>query len=238
MEAPNDSLDSKVQQLAAEWLPDARALLAEIIRIPADYVDRPASEGGDPSCGLSNHEGPRLEYLKRRIIELGAVERPEDIGFDTFGNLVWTVQDRADGIPEDQKTVIYLDGHTDTVKALRPRWLEAIGGGIDAYDGLTNLDSVNEDFLRSELGHIPERSEWDHVLFGRGSADQLGGVVCQVMATRIALALKSQGSLKGVIVRSYATVCEEDNDGAGPMYLMRNELPGKGPEFVPDVLIL
>ncbi|HMM35283.1 MAG TPA: hypothetical protein PKA62_11195, partial [Thermoanaerobaculia bacterium] len=46
------------------------------------------------------------------------------------------------------------------------------------------------------------------------------------------------GALRGAIVRSYATVCEEDNDGAGPMYLHREVFPTAGPEVVPDVVIL
>ena len=58
------------------------------------------------------------------IVEIGAVRRPEDVGFDAFGNLVWTVEDPADGIPATDKRVIYFDGHTDTVKALRPAWHE------------------------------------------------------------------------------------------------------------------
>ena len=35
----------------------------------------------------------------------------------------------------EDKTIVYWDGHTDTVQALRPRWIEAIGGGIDARAG-------------------------------------------------------------------------------------------------------
>jgi acetylornithine deacetylase/succinyl-diaminopimelate desuccinylase-like protein len=33
-------------------------------------------------------------------------------------------------------------------------------------------------------------------------------------------------------------VAEEDNDGGGPMYLMRRALPGAGPARIPDVLVL
>ena len=238
MSEQNTQLDRAISELARAYLPDAVALLKEVIRIPADYVDRPPCDGGDPLCGLSNHEGPRLEVLREAIIRLGAVERPEDVGFDGFGNLVWTVQDRTDGVPPAEKTVVYLDGHSDTVKALRTRWLEAIGGGIDAYDGATGKGSIDYEFLRSELGHLPPEDQWEHLVFGRGAADQLGGVVCQVMATRIALALRAEGALRGVIIRSYATVAEEDNDGGGPMYLMRHTLPGAPPDLVPDVIIL
>ena len=231
-------MDSKITALAQKYRPLAVEILEEAIRIPADYVDIPVSDGGDPLCGLSNHEGPRLEYLRAKIVEVGAVERPEDVGFDGFGNLVWTVQDADDGIPAAEKVVIFLDGHTDTVAALRPRWIEAIGGGIDAYDGLTDPSKVDKDFLKSELGWLPPEDEWEHLVFGRGSADQLSGVVSQIIATKVMLECKADGALRGVIVRSYGTACEEDNDGCGPMYVFREELPGAPPERIPDVVVL
>jgi putative selenium metabolism hydrolase len=231
-------MDRRISQLALAYRPLAEEILKEAVRIPADYVDRPAGEGGDPLCGLSNHEGPRLEYLRRRILEIGAAASPSDAGFDAFGNLVWTVEDTDDGIPREEKTVVYMDGHTDTVQPLRHRWKEAIGGGIDAYLGLTDPTRVDRDFLFRELGHLPPESEWRHLVWGRGAADQLAGVVSQIVATKILLEMKDAGALRGVIVRSYGTVAEEDNDGGGPMYLMRDVFPSAGPEIIPDVVIL
>jgi hypothetical protein len=144
-------LEEKIVVAARECLPLAVELLSEAIRIPADYVDLSAADGGDPSCGLSNHEGPRLEYFRRRIAELGAVDSPDDVRFDDFGNLWWTVQDPDDGVAADEKTVVYLDGHTDTVQPLRSRWQEAIGGGIDAYDGLVDA---------ARIRYWPPRCSW------------------------------------------------------------------------------
>jgi len=230
-------LDERVAELSQRYLPLATEILRECIRIPADYVDRPIDEGGDPACGLSNHEGPRLEYLKQTIIDIGAVRSATDVDFDEYGNLVWTVNDPQDGIDPDEKRVVYFDGHTDTVQALRSAWREKLGG-IDAYDGLTDPAAVDREFIRSELGHLPPDDEWDQLVFGRGSADQLGGVVSQVLATKIALELAPEGALRGVIVRAYATACEEDNDGAGPMYLMKEVLPGAAPAMIPDVVVL
>jgi len=232
------SLDTRVAELAAKYLPLAVEMLKEVVRIPADYVNKAPDQGGDPLCGLSNHEKPRLEYLRNKIIEIKAVRRPEDVWFDDFGNLVWMVEDTSDGVAAKDKKVIYLDGHSDTVRALRGQWLEKIGGGIDAYNGLTDAKKVNKDFLKSQLGYLPPEEEWDHVLFGRGSADQLGGVVAEAIATKILLELAPEGALKGAIIRAYATACEEDNDGAGPLHIVRNVLPGAGPELVPDVVIL
>ncbi len=232
------SLDDQVAELAARYRPLAAKVLKEAIRIPADYVDRAPKEGGDPLCGLSNHEGPRLEYLRRALVEIGAVRRPEDASFDEYGNLVWVVQDEGDGIPSRDKRVIYMDGHTDTVQALRPQWRQKLGGTIDAYEGLIDPGRVDRAALRDVLGYLPPDNEWEHLLFGRGAADQLSGVVAQIVATKILLELIPAGALRGAIVRSYGTAAEEDNDGAGPMYLMGKVLPGAPPALIPDVVIL
>jgi acetylornithine deacetylase/succinyl-diaminopimelate desuccinylase-like protein len=62
--------------------------------------------------------------------------------------------------------------------------------------------------------------------------------VSQIVATKILLELASEGALRGVIVRSYATAAEEDNDGGGPLHLMGHVLPKAPPELVPDVVVL
>jgi acetylornithine deacetylase/succinyl-diaminopimelate desuccinylase-like protein len=232
------SLDDQVAELAARYRRLAAKILKEAIRIPADYVDRPAEEGGDPLCGLSNHEGPRLEYLRRTLLEIGAVRRKEDAFFDEYGNLVWVVEDEGDGVPRAQKRVIYMDGHTDTVQALRSQWREKLNGAIDPYDGLIDPGRLTGSALRDALGYLPPEKEWGHLLFGRGSTDQLSGVVAQMLATKILLELVPAGALSGAIVRSYGTAAEEDNDGAGPLYIMGKVLPGAPPELIPDVVIL
>ena len=231
------TLDARIAELAAKYLPLAKEILAEAIRIPADYVDKPLEKGGDPLCGTSNHEQPRLEYLRKKIVEIKAVRKPEDVFFDGFGNLVWHVEDPNDGIPAAQKKVVYIDGHTDTVKPLRAQWKEKVVGA-DCFDGLVDASKLNKEFLKKELGWTPPETEWDNLLFGRGSADQLGGVISAVIATKILVELTGEGALRGAIVRSYGTACEEDNDGAGPMYLNREVFPTAGPEVVPDVVIL
>ena len=168
------NLDQKISSLSAKYLPLAEEILKEAIRIPADYVDKSVDQGGDPSCGLSNHEGPRLKYLKKRIVEINAVRAPEDVWFDDYGNLVWTVKDPNDGIPDSEKRIIYFDGHTDTVRALRDQWLKKTNGSVDSYDGVLKPNELTRDFLREELGYLPPDEEWDNLIFGRGSADQLG----------------------------------------------------------------
>jgi putative selenium metabolism hydrolase len=231
------NLDVRIAQLAAEYRSLGAEILAEAIRIPADYVDKPIDQGGDPLCGLSNHEGPRLTYLRDKLIEIGGVVDPDDVDFDAYGNLVWHLSDANDPTPARDKKIIYLDGHTDTVKALRDQWKHKIGDGIDAYDG-QGEGQISWDFLEDELGWLPPVSERGNLLFGRGAADQLGGVICQLIASKIMVELIPEGSLRGAIVRSYATAAEEDNDGGGPMYLTRKVLPGAPEEIVPDVVIL
>jgi len=230
------NLDARVAELAAKYRSLAVEMLKEAVRIPADYVDRPVESGGDPHCGTSNHEQPRIEYLRRKIVEIKAVRRPEDVSFDAFGNLVWMVEDPSDNVPAARRKVIYIDGHTDTVRPLRAQWREK--AGLDPFDGMTDPSKVNKAFLKKELGYVPPESEWKHLIFGRGSADQLGGVVAAAIATKILLELAPEGALRGSIVRSYGTVCEEDNDGAGPMFLNRQVFPTAPPEVIPDVVIL
>jgi putative selenium metabolism hydrolase len=231
------TLDQRVAELAARYRPLAVELLREAVRIPADQVDLAADDGGDPLAGLSNHERPRLEMLRDRIVEIGAVRAAADVGFDEFGNLVWTVDDPDDGIEASDRVVIYLDGHSDTVQALRDQWHDKLDGAIDPYHGLVDGARLDHAAVRSQLGYLPPDDEWEHLVFGRGAADQLAGVVSQIVATKILLELAPEGALRGAIVRSHATVAEEDNDGGGPRYLVREVLPG-APALIPDVVIL
>ena len=225
------NLDNRVAELAERYLPLARRVLAEAIRIPADHPD-------DPKCGLSNGEGPRLEYLKQVLIDEGCVAAPDDASFDEFGNLVWTLSDPDDGVAPQDKKVIYWDGHSDTVAALRDQWRSKLGDGVDCYDGLTDGSKLDREALSDQLGWLPPQDQWDHLIFGRGSADQLGGVVSQVVASKILMELRGEGALRGVIIRSYATAAEEDNDGGGPLYIKQHVWPGAGPELIPDAVIL
>ena len=231
------NLDTRIAELAAKYRDLGAEILAEAIRIPADYVDKSVEQGGDPLCGLSNHEGPRLQYLRAKLIEIGAVLSEDDVEFDAYGNLVWHLEEPNDPTPPAEKKIIYLDGHTDTVKALREQWTAKIGGGIDAYNGRGGGE-INWNFLEDELGWLPPEEERNNLLFGRGAADQLSGVISQLIASKIMVELISEGSLRGAVVRSYATAAEEDNDGGGPMYLTRKVLPGAPEEIVPDVVIL
>lgn len=91
--------------------------------------------------------------------------------------------------------MVYFDGHTDTVNALRQQWKQQLGAGIDAYDGMQRPSEVNIDALRKELGYVPPCEDWaKYVVFGRGAADQLCGVIDQIIATKILLELKAEGT--------------------------------------------
>lgn len=245
----SDDLDRRVAELAERYRPLAVAILREAIRIPVDVVELPTEDGGDPQAGLSNHEGGRLLFLHDTIIDVDAVRHADDVWFDEFGNLVWMVRDPYDGVAPEHQRVIYLDGHSDTVQALRPQWHEKLGGAVDPYDGRDDDMPLSPATLAGELGYVPPEDEWEHLVFGRGAADQLAGVVAQIVATKILLELVDEGALTGCTIRAYATAAEEDNDGGGPRHVMRRVLPhgadetlhemdGAGDDLVPDVVIL
>jgi acetylornithine deacetylase/succinyl-diaminopimelate desuccinylase-like protein len=235
--ATTPALDGLIAARAARDLPLAIRILREAIRLPADFVDLPVERGGDPLCGTSNHEGPRIEYLRRTLIEIGGVRDPAHASFDEFGNLTWWIEDPDDPMPRDERRVIWWDGHCDTVRPLRAQWLERTGG-LDPYLGLVEPARLDRGFLRGELGWLPPDAEWPYLLFGRGAADQLGGVVTQLVASRILHELTGEGALRGVIVRGLVTVAEEDDDGAGPRHVVSDVLPGAPPELIPDVVVL
>ena len=230
-------LDARVAELAERYRPLAVQILRAAIRVPAEVVDLPADEGGDPEAGLSNHEQARLALLHAAIVDVRAVQHADDVSIDEFGNLVWVVQDPFDGIAPEHKRVVYFDGHCDTVQALRAQWTAKLHGTVDAYDGAGTIPP-DPAALREQLGWVPPDDEWHHLVFGRGAADQLAGVVAQIVATKILLELVPDGALRGTIVRSYATVAEEDNDGGGPRHLMTSVLPGAAADLVPDVVVL
>ena len=48
---------------------------------------------------------------------------------------------------------------------------------------------------------MPAKSEWQHLVVGRGAADQLAGVISQIVSSKIMLELKPYGALKNVIIR-------------------------------------
>ena len=58
-----NQLDARISELSEKYLPLAVEMLKEVIRIPADYVDKPLDQGGDPECGLSNHEAVSYTHL-------------------------------------------------------------------------------------------------------------------------------------------------------------------------------
>lgn len=181
---------------------------------------------------MSGHERKRLEILRSRIIELGAVRKEQDVFFNGMGALVWIVDS---GEHEEDMTVVYFDGHSDTVDPLPEQWRARCG--IDPWEGPgANFEGAKVEFLQKELEFIPARSEWSHLLFGRGAADQLAGVVTQVFATRALL--RMPGALKGIKVVSIATVSEEDNDGGTPLWIMENEWAKSTGPPPPDCVVI
>ena len=120
-------LDHRVAELSERYRPLAVAILREAIRIPADEIDLPVDDGGDPRSGLSNHESRRLHFLRDTIIDIDAVRHADDVWFDDYGNLVWVVRDPFEGVPPEHQKIVYFDGHTDTVVASCHRALTPMG---------------------------------------------------------------------------------------------------------------
>ena len=210
-----NELDHRIYELSQEYLPEAIELLKELIRLPQDHL------GEDPECGTSGHEGPRIEFLKNKIIELDAVATPNDVDIDEFGNLIWRVIDRSDATPLNDRKTVYLVSRCDTRKADADDWTSILGTGIDAYNGLTDDSQVDEEELRTQLGFVPDKSKWNSLIFGRGSCDQLAGLVAQVFATKILVETLDMGCLKGSIVIAVASVSGMASDGCAINHILK-----------------
>ena len=232
------TLDAKISELTRAYRPLAIEILKETIRVPADYVDKPVDEGGDPLCGTSNHEGPRVEYLRRTLVEIGAVERPEDAWFDDFGNLTWVLMDRDGRHPgrrEDGRLLRrphrhrlaaarpLARGHGRPRPVRRPRGRDASSTASSCARSWASCRPTTSGTTSSGAAARPTSSRaWS----ARSSRPR-----CSSRPRHL-------GSLRGVIVRSYATVAEEDNDGGSMMHVRRHEWPGAGPELIPDAYVL
>ena len=222
-------LDARVAELAARYLPLAVEILREAIRIPADHVDRPVDGGGDPSCGLSNHEGPRLEYLRRRIVEIGAVRsarrrrlrRLRQPGLDGVGPRRRHRRRRRSASSTSTATA------TPSRRCGR-RWREKLAAASTPTTASSTADASTATFLREELGYLPPDDEWDHLVFGRGAADQLGGVVAQVVATKIlARARRRRRAARRHRARLRAPSPRRTTTAAARCTSMREVLPGR-----------
>ena len=146
------------------------------------------------------------------------------------GNLRWTLKDKR--WPRGRRE----DGHLlgwphDTVRALRDRWRAP-----SAHDATRPGGRAERQSRLPEGARLPAAGR--SVPGPTRLADQLGGVVCQVVASKVLMEMKAAGALRGVIIESVASVAEEDNDGGGPMYIARHEFPGAPPARLPDVVIL
>lgn len=121
---------------------------------------------------------------------------------DAAGNLVWYAEDELD--KSTTKKVIYFDGHSDTVAPLPDKWSKI--GGVDVWKGLIDAKKINRDVLKQNLGWVPKESEYENCIWGRGTADQLAGVISQMMATKVCLELVAEGALKNAKIVSIATI--------------------------------
>ena len=120
-----------------------------------------------PGCRTTRAHG--CVFLRDTIIDVEAVRHADDVWFDDYGNLVWMVRDPFDGIAPEHQRVIYFDGHSDTVQALRDQWHDKLGGAVDPYDGLVDRRRARpRRAARASSGYVPPEDEWEHLVFGRG----------------------------------------------------------------------
>ena len=223
-----NELDAKIIALSNDYLSEATELLKSLINFS------PNSQ--DPLLGTSNHEESRLLFLKNEILRLGAVLNPNDISFDPYGNLVWTILDPDDPIPINQRKVIYLNAHADISPASSSEWNQKIDSGIDPYLGITDIGKVNFDSVERELGiKLPPARDWNHLIFGAG-ATTLQGLVSIVFASKILIETRSLSSLRGTVVRAVASVsCEVNPPGSAHHILQKQRLE---PFQIPDCILL
>lgn len=200
-------LDMKITELAQKYSDDAAQLLRELIAIPEAHIKE------DPRCGSSNHESARLEFLKQKIIELGAVSSPADIKYDDFGNLIWYVIDRSDATQINSRKVIYIDGRVDA-SPQKADWQELLGKGIDCYKGITDPSLVND-------ARMPPRESWDSLVFGHGATD-LQGIVSAVFASKILVETLDMDCMKGCVVIGVASVAGVANPGGSIDSIMQS----------------
>ena len=229
----------RVAELAERYRPLAVAILQEAIRIPADEVDRPIDDGGDPSRraleprrgapavpARHDHRRRRRRQRRRRVVR--RLRQPRVDGARPF-----------DGVAPEHKKVIYFDGHTDTVQALRGQWHDKLGGAIDPYSGLVDAAHARP---RCPAGRARLRAAGRRV-----GAPRVRSRLRRPAGRRRgpdhrhqdpAGAGSGRGRSAGAIVRAYATAAEEDNDGGGPRYVVADVLPGAGADLIPDVVVL
>lgn len=210
-------LDQHIYDLSQKYLPDAVELLKELIRMPLDSLEE------DPASGTTGHERARIEFLQRKIIDLGAAPTPNDVSIDEFGNLVWRVIDRDDATPLRDRRTVYLVSRCDTRNANNSDWHSVLGSGIDAYTGLNDAFHVSQEELLTQLGYVPEKDKWKSLVFGRGAVEQLAGLVSQIFATKIMVETLEMGSLKGVVVIALATVSGMENSGCSIAHALRSK---------------
>ena len=195
-----------------------------------------------PLCGLSNHEGPRLEYLQRDDRrDRRRAPRRRTWASTRSATSSGRSQDADDGIPAARQAR-HLHGrpHRHREGAARRSGARRRAAASTPTTASSTSRRVDRAFLRGELGYLPPDDEWEHLAvrprLGRPARRR------RVADRRHEDPARARARGRAARRRScarYATVAEEDNDGGGPL-LPRcgHVLPGAPPELVPDVVIL
>ena len=220
------NLDARVAELAAKYLPLAAEMLA----------------GGDPHPGRLRRPAAR----RRAAIRSAASPTTSSRGSSTSGrrssrsgrcaarrtppSTTSATSSGGSRIPNDgiapgeEEGRLHRRPHRHRQGAAA-QWQEKVGG-VDCYDGLVDASKHQQGVPQEGAGLGPARVRVEapplRPRLGRPARRRgLGDDRHQDPRSSSRARARSRAS----IVRSYATVCEEDNDGAGPMYLDAQGLP-------------
>ena len=219
-------LDVEITRRARFYKNDAAQLLRDLIQLQAESSDN------------QNFENKCLNFLKNFVIEKNCVLSPADVEIDSFGNLIWSVCDKNDPTPLDDRGIIFLNGNSGNINCNPGKWKELFGEGIDAFLGVTDPSQVNEEEMKNVLGYVPPKNDWNGLIFGNGILEQLQGFVLQVFASKILLETSHLKSLTGCKVFSLVTFTSlTSNNNSIVKYLQSNAMKN-ALNKVPDCVIL
>ena len=193
------SFDDKVAALAARYLSLAARILAEAIRIPADYVDQPGRGRRRPALRPQQPRGAADGVPEADGGRGGRRAPPGRRGFRRLRQprLVGRRTRRTASPPATRRSSTWTATPTPCRRCARSGGRRRTAGSTPTTASSISPASTARR-CAALLGYLPPDDEWEHLLFGRGSADQLAGVVSQIVATKILLELAPEGALRGV----------------------------------------
>ena len=203
---PAPTLDAR-DRGAGRARPAARRRdLREAIRIPADYVDRPADAGRRPAVrAVATTRGRASSTCGASMVEIGRVA-PRRTTSASTRSATWSgrVEDPATASRAREKRVVYFDGHCRHRARAARRVARRRSAAARPLPRPGRPGSAwTATYLRASWATCrPTRSgsTWSSAAAPPTSSAAWSS---QIVATRILLELAPEGALRGVIVRCY-----------------------------------